>query len=264
MSECTHNCENCQSSCNKKTDFIEKPYKGTSVKKIIGIVSGKGGVGKSSVTGLLASSMNKKGYKVGILDGDITGPSIPKIFGIKERCMSNGEVLIPAKSKTGIDIVSMNMLLENETDPVVWRGPVIAGAIKQFWTDVLWEKIDYLFIDMPPGTGDVPLTVFQSISIDGIVIVTSPQQLVGMVVSKAVNMANMMKIKVFGLIENYSYFKCPDNGKEYKIFGESHIDETASKFGLQVLAKLPIDPNLAEACDKGLIEDYNISFDIEF
>ncbi len=262
MSECTHNCETCGSACSKKTDFIEKPYKGSSVKKIIGIVSGKGGVGKSVVTSLLASSMSKKGFKVSILDGDITGPSIPKIFGIKDSCVSNGEVLIPAKSREGIDIVSMNLLLEDETDPVVWRGPVIAGAIKQFWTDVLWENEDYLFIDMPPGTGDVPLTVFQSIPIDGIIIVTSPQQLVGMVVSKAVNMANMMKIKVFGLIENYSYFKCPDTGKEYKIFGESHIDETANKFGLKVLAKLPIDPALAEACDKGLIEDYNMPFDI--
>jgi len=263
MSECTHNCETCGSTCSKKTDFIEKPYKGSSVKKIIGIVSGKGGVGKSVVTSLLASSMSKKGFKVGILDGDITGPSIPKIFGIKDRCMSNGEVLIPAKSREGIDIVSMNLLLEDETDPVVWRGPVIAGAIKQFWTDVLWENEDYLFIDMPPGTGDVPLTVFQSIPIDGIIIVTSPQQLVGMVVSKAVNMANMMKIKVFGLIENYSYFKCPDNGKEYKIFGESHIDETAIKFGLKVLAKLPIDPALAEACDNGLIENYDISLELD-
>ncbi|MBQ7256083.1 MAG: Mrp/NBP35 family ATP-binding protein [Abditibacteriota bacterium] len=262
MSECTHNCETCGSNCSKKTDFIEKPYKGTNVKKIIGIVSGKGGVGKSVVTSLLASSMNKKGYKVGILDGDITGPSIPKIFGVKDRCMSNGEVLIPAKSRDGIDIVSMNLLLEDETDPVVWRGPVIAGAIKQFWTDVLWECEDYLFIDMPPGTGDVPLTVFQSIPIDGIIIVTSPQQLVGMVVSKAVNMANMMKIKVFGLIENYSYFKCPDNDKEYKIFGESHIDETANKFGLKLLAKLPIDPALAKACDNGLIEDYDMSLEL--
>ena len=263
MSDCTHNCETCGNACSKKTDFIEKPYKGSSVKKIIGVVSGKGGVGKSVVTGLLSSYMNKKGYKVGILDGDITGPSIPKIFGVKERCMSNGEVLIPAKSRCGIDIVSMNMLLEDETDPVVWRGPVIAGAIKQFWTDVLWEDEDYLFIDMPPGTGDVPLTVFQSIPIDGIVIVTSPQGLVSMIVSKAVNMANMMKIKVFGLIENYSYFKCPDTGKEYKIFGESHIDEIANKFGLEILGKLPIDPSLAEACDKGLIEDYDISISID-
>ncbi|MBQ0105949.1 MAG: P-loop NTPase, partial [Armatimonadetes bacterium] len=216
MSECTHNCETCGNKCDKKTDFIEKPYKDSSVKKIIGVVSGKGGVGKSIVTSLLASAMAKKGKKVGILDGDITGPSIPKMFGITEKGMSNGEVLFPAKSSLGIDVMSMNMLLENETDPVVWRGPVIAGAIKQFWTDVLWENEDYLFIDMPPGTGDVPLTVFQSIPVDGIVIVTSPQELVSMIVSKAVKMAEMMNIKIFGLVENMSYFLCPDNGIKYK------------------------------------------------
>ena len=263
MGECTHNCETCGSACSKKTDFMEKRHSGTNVKKIIGIVSGNGGVGKSLVTSLLASLMNKKGKKVGIMDGDITGPSIPKIFGVSEKIMSNGEALFPSVSKNGIDIVSMNLLLENETDPVVWRGPVIAGVIKQFWTDVLWENEDYLFIDMPPGTGDVPLTVFQSIPVDGIIIVTSPQELVGMIVKKAVKMAEMMNIKIYGLVENFSYFRCPDNGKDYKIFGESHIDEISEEMGLKVLAKVPIDPKLAQLCDKGQIEDYNIPFDIE-
>ena len=263
MGECTHNCETCGNACEKKTDFIEKPFKDSNVKKIIGVVSGKGGVGKSIVTSLLATLMAKKGKKVGILDGDITGPSIPKMFGVTERLVSNGECLFPAKSKLGIDIVSMNLLLENETDPVVWRGPVLMGVIKQFWTDVLWENEDYLFIDMPPGTGDVPLTVFQSIPIDGIVIVASPQELVSMIVAKAVKMANMMKVNIFGLVENMSYFKCPDNGKEYKIFGESHIDEIAKEYNLPVLAKIPIDPKLANCCDKGLIETYNIPFDID-
>lgn len=263
MSECTHNCETCGNACDKKTDMIAKPYKGSNVKKIIGVVSGKGGVGKSLVTSLLASMMSKKGYQVGILDGDITGPSIPKIFGIKEKLVSNGEVLLPGKTKLGIDIVSMNLLLENETDPVVWRGPVLMGVIKQFWTDVLWENEDYLFIDMPPGTGDVPLTVFQSIPIDGIIIVTSPQELVSMIVEKAVKMANLMNINILGLVENMSYFKCPDNGKDYKIFGESHIDTIAKEYNLPVLAKIPIDPNLAEACDKGQLEDYNIPFEVE-
>lgn len=263
MGECTHNCETCQNGCEKKTDFIEKPYKDSSVKKIIGIVSGKGGVGKSAVTSLLASVFSRNGKKVGILDGDITGPSVPKMFGIEEKAMSNGEVLFPAKSKTGIDVISMNMLLEKDTDPVVWRGPVIAGAIKQFWTDVLWENEDYLFIDMPPGTGDVPLTVFQSVPVDGIIIVTSPQELVSMIVKKAVRMAEMMNIKIFGLVENFSYFRCPDNGRDYKIFGESHIDEISSELGLEVLAKIPIDPALAEYCDKGDIENYPIPFSVE-
>jgi len=263
MSECTHNCETCGNACNKKTDLIVKPYKDSNVKKIIGVVSGKGGVGKSLVTSLLASLMSKKGFKVGILDGDITGPSIPKIFGIKDKIVSNGEVLLPSKSKSGIDIVSMNLLLENETDPVVWRGPVLMGVIKQFWTDVLWENEDYLFIDMPPGTGDVPLTVFQSIPIDGIVIVTSPQELVSMIVEKAVKMANMMNVNIVGLVENMSYFKCPDNGIDYKIFGESHIDSIAKQYNLDVLAKIPIDPKLANACDNGLLEDYEIPFNIE-
>ena len=261
MGECTHNCETCGSKCSQKTDFIEKPYKDTKIRKIVGVVSGKGGVGKSIVTSLLACCANQNGKKAGILDGDITGPSIPKMFGVSEKIMSNGEVLFPAKTKGGTDIVSMNLLLEKETDPVVWRGPVIAGVIKQFWTDVLWDNEDFLFIDMPPGTGDVPLTVFQSIPVDGIVIVTSPQELVSMIVKKAVKMAEMMNIKIYGLIENMSYFRCPDNGKDYKIFGESHIDETAESMGLKVLAKVPIDPYLAQCCDRGEIEKYPSPFD---
>ena len=256
MSEsCSHDCGSCSASCSEReTDFTEKLHEMSSVKKVIGIVSGKGGVGKSLVTSMLAVSMKRKGFNTAILDADITGPSIPKAFGVKEKAESNEFGLLPVRTKTGIDIMSVNLLLENDTDPVVWRGPVIAGVVKQFWSDVIWNDVDFMFIDMPPGTGDVPLTVFQSIKVDGIIIVTSPQELVSMIVSKAVKMAQMMNIPILGLVENMSYFKCPDNDKEYKIFGESHIEEIAKQYDLEVLAKLPIDPKMAGACDKGVIE----------
>jgi Mrp family chromosome partitioning ATPase len=259
MSEkCNQSCSSCGEDCadrkEAKTDFREKPHELSNIKKVIGIVSGKGGVGKSSVTSMLAVTMKRMGYNVAILDADVTGPSIPKAFGIKDKATGSEFGLYPLKSKTGIDIMSINLLLENDTDPVIWRGPILGNTVKQFWTDVIWGDVDFMFIDMPPGTGDVPLTVFQSLAIDGIIIVTSPQELVSMIVSKAVKMAEMMSIPVLGLVENMSYFKCPDNGKEYKIFGESHIEEIAEKHNLKVLAKLPIDPKISAACDKGMIE----------
>ena len=238
----------------EKPDFSVKPHELSSIKKVIGIISGKGGVGKSLVTSLLAVAMNRMGYHSAILDADVTGPSIPKAFGIREKATAGSGGLFPVKSKTGIDIMSVNLLLPNDTDPVIWRGPIIGNTVKQFWTDVIWKDVDFLFIDMPPGTGDVPLTVFQSLAMDGILIVTSPQELVSMIVSKAIKMAEMMNIPILGLVENMSYFRCPDNGKDYKIFGESHIDETAKEHNLQVLAKLPVDPEISSACDKGLIE----------
>jgi len=262
MSEsCNQNCNSCSEDCGErkeqKTDFTEKLHELSSVKKVIGIVSGKGGVGKSLVTSMLAVTMNQRGHQSAVLDADITGPSIPKAFGIKEKAVGNEYGMFPVKTKTGIDVMSINLLLNDDTDPVVWRGPIIAGTVKQFWKDVIWTNVDYMFIDMPPGTGDVPLTVFQSIAVDGIIIVTSPQELVSMIVSKAVKMAEMMNIPIIGLVENMSYFKCPDNGKDYKIFGESHIDEIAKKHNLKVLAKLPIDPKISEACDNGNIENFN-------
>ncbi|MGE4485106.1 MAG: iron-sulfur cluster carrier protein MrpORP [Oscillospiraceae bacterium] len=259
MSEnCNQNCGSCGEDCAErkgpKTDFKEKPHELSNIKKVIGVLSGKGGVGKSSVTSMLAVTFKRMGYNVAILDADITGPSIPKAFGIKEKAAGSEFGIYPLKSKTGIDIMSINLLLENDTDPVIWRGPILGNTVKQFWTDVIWGDVDYMFIDMPPGTGDVPLTVFQSLAIDGIVIVTSPQELVSMIVSKAVKMAEMMNIPVLGLVENMSYFECPDNGKAYKIFGESHIDEIAEKHNLKVLAKLPVDPRISAACDSGMIE----------
>ena len=259
MSEkCNQSCSSCGEDCadrkEAKTDFREKPHELSKIKKVIGIVSGKGGVGKSSVTSMLAVTMKRMGYNVAILDADVTGPSIPKAFGIKDKATGSEFGLYPLKSKTGIDIMSINLLLENDTDPVIWRGPILGNTVKQFWTDVIWGDVDFMFIDMPPGTGDVPLTVFQSLAIDGIIIVTSPQELVSMIVSKAVKMAEMMNIQVIGLVENMSYFKCPDNGKNYQIFGESHIEEIAEKHNLKVLAKLPIDPKISAACDKGMIE----------
>ena len=225
-----------------------------SVKKVIAVVSGKGGVGKSTVTSLLAVGMAKRGKRVGVLDADITGPSAPTAFGVSECQGATKEGLYPALTKGGIQVMSINLLLDNATDPVVWRGPVIAGAVKQFWTDVIWEDVDYMFVDMPPGTGDVPLTVFQSLPVDGIVIVSSPQDLVSMIVSKAVKMANMMKIPVLGFVENYSYLECPDCGKRIEVFGKSKLDEVAASFDLPVLAKLPIDPNVAECYDNGQME----------
>ena len=259
MSEkCNENCNTCSDDCDerkeKKNDFSEKLHELSSIKKVIGIVSGKGGVGKSLVTSMLAVTMNRRGYKTAILDADITGPSIPKAFGIKEKAVASELGLFPVKSKTGINIMSINLLLENDTDPVVWRGPIIASTVKQFWTDVIWDDVDFMFIDMPPGTGDVPLTVFQSMAIDGIIIVTSPQELVSMIVSKAVKMAKMMNIPIIGLVENMAYFKCPDCNKEYKLFGNSHMEQIAQKHDIKILAKMPIDTRIAEACDKGMIE----------
>lgn len=261
MSEkCNENCSSCSSNCSERkanqTVFLEKPHQLSKVKKVIGVVSGKGGVGKSLVTAMLAVLMNRKGYKSAILDADITGPSIPKVFGINGKAMGSELGIFPLESKSGIDIMSINLLLDNETDPVVWRGPIIAGTVKQFWTDVIWKDVDYMFVDMPPGTGDVPLTVFQSIPIDGIIIVTSPQELVSMIVAKAVNMAKMMNIPILGLVENMSYFKCFDCGKEYSIFGESNIESIASEFEINTISKLPIDSRIARACDKGKIEGF--------
>ncbi len=259
MSEsCNHNCGSCgDSSCGEHQEgpSYEPLNEFSSVKKVIGVVSGKGGVGKSLVTSLSAIAMARKGYKTAILDADITGPSIPKIFGIHSQATGTEQGMIPkATLANGIKLMSTNLLLEHDTDPLVWRGPVIANAVTQFWHDVLWGEVDYMFIDMPPGTGDVPLTVFQSLPVDGILIVTSPQELVSMIVTKAVKMAEMMNIPVLGLVENMSYFHCPDNGKDYQIFGDSHIDEIAQTYHLDVLAKLPIDPAIAAHCDSGELE----------
>lgn len=255
---CSKTCSGCGENCDErkeeKMDFSAKLNEMSSVRKVIAIVSGKGGVGKSSVTSMMAVSMQRLGYNTAVLDADITGPSIPKAFGIKEKATGSELGIFPQKSKTGIEIMSINLMLENETDPVLWRGPILGGTVKQFWTDVIWSDIDFMFIDMPPGTGDVPLTVFQSIPVDGIIIVTSPQELVSMIVTKAVKMAEMMNVPVLGLVENMSYFLCPDNGKEYKVFGESHIEEIAKTYNLEVLAKLPIDPRISAACDRGMIE----------
>lgn len=258
MSEnCNSNCSSCNQDCDSRkapSDFLEKPHEMSSVRKVIGIVSGKGGVGKSFVTSMLAVTMKRRGHNVAILDADITGPSIPKAFGLTEKAKGNEFGILPAKSKTGIEVMSINLLLENDSDPVIWRGPVIAGTVKQFWTEVIWQDIDYMFVDMPPGTGDVPLTVFQSIPVDGIIVVTSPQELVSMIVEKAVKMAENMNIPIVGVVENMSYFKCPDCSKEYKIFGESNIEEVAKKHNLDVIAKLPINPDVASSIDKGLVE----------
>ena len=234
--------------------FLEKTNDLSHVKKVIGVVSGKGGVGKSLVTSLLATTLRRRGNEVAVLDADITGPSIPKCFGMKQRALSDENGIYSVETKTGIKVMSINLLLEEETNPVVWRGPVIAGAIKQFWTDVVWGNVDYMFVDMPPGTGDAPLTVFQSLPLDGILIVTSPQELVSMIVSKAVEMAKMMNVPVLGLVENMSYVQCPDCGKMIPVFGESHIDEVAAKYNLKVLGKLPMEEKLAWACDRGAIE----------
>ena len=253
--ECTHDCSTCGASCaSKKESLIEPCNSRSSIKKVIGVVSGKGGVGKSMVTAMLSVAMRRREQNVAILDADITGPSVPKMFGVKGPVNGDGEGIFPAETKTGIKVMSLNLLLDDETTPVVWRGPVIAGTVKQFWTDVFWGDIDWMFVDMPPGTGDVPLTVFQSIPLDGIVIVTSPQELVSMIVSKAVRMASLMNIPVLGIVENMSYLKCPDCGKEIKVFGDSHVDEVAKEYGLDVLARVPIDPALANLADKGAIE----------
>lgn len=259
MSEnCNHNCEGCTQNCSERQggpeSFLEQPNALSQIKKVIGVVSGKGGVGKSLVTSLMAVTMNRLGYRSAILDADITGPSIPKIFGIHSKAEGCQEGILPVQTKTGIQMMSINLLLEHETDPVVWRGPIIAGTVKQFWTDVIWSDVDFLFVDMPPGTGDVPLTVFQSLPVDGIIIVTSPQELVSMIVGKAVKMAEMMNIPILGIVENMSYVLCPDCGKKIPVFGESHLEETAKSYQLPILARLPIDPKLAAACDRGMIE----------
>ncbi|MBQ9946416.1 MAG: Mrp/NBP35 family ATP-binding protein [Clostridia bacterium] len=258
MSEnCTHNCETCSAKCSsadKKNSMLEEQNKMSDIKNVIAVVSGKGGVGKSLITSLLAVESQRKGFKTAIIDADITGPSMPQSFGIHQRAEGNDLGIFPAKTSTGIELMSLNLLVENESDPVIWRGPVIAGAVKQFWTDVVWGDIDYMFVDMPPGTGDVPLTVFQSLPVKGIIVVTSPQELVSMIVGKAVKMAKMMNIPILGIVENYSYFECPDCGKKHHIYGESHIDEVAKEFGIENIAKLPINPKLAGACDKGMIE----------
>ena len=253
---CTHDCSSCSSACaSKEPESLLKPLNDLSkVKKVYAVVSGKGGVGKSTVTAMMAVTMNRHGHKSAILDADITGPSIPKMFGITQKAEAIDEKLIPATSKMGIDMMSINLLLPNEEDPVVWRGPVISGAVSQFWTDTIWKDIDYMFVDMPPGTGDVPLTVFQSLPVDGIIIVTSPQQLVSTIVNKAVRMAEMMNIPIVGIVENYSYYQCKNCGEKVKIFGESHIAEIAEKHHLPVLANLPIDPYIASQADSGLIE----------
>ena len=256
MSSCNGNCSSCGSDCSdrKAESLLAQLNPKSTVKKVIAVVSGKGGVGKSTVTSMLAVAMARKGKRVGVLDADITGPSAPTAFGVSECQGANDDGLYPALTRSGIQIMSINLLLDNPGDPVVWRGPVIAGAVKQFWTDVIWEDVDYLFVDMPPGTGDVPLTVFQSLPVDGVVIVTSPQDLVSMIVTKAVRMAEMMHIPVLGFVENYSYLECPDCGKRIKVFGEGHLDEVAQNLGLPVLARLPIDPKVAEAYDNGLME----------
>ena len=260
MSEqCTHNCETCSANCDsrdKKQSFIENPHEMSKIGKVIGIVSGKGGVGKSMVTSMLSVNMKRRGYKSAVLDADITGPSIPKAFGVSQKAMANEFGLLPVRTKTGIDIMSINLLLDNETDPVVWRGRVIASTVKQFWTDVIWDT-DYMFIDMPPGTGDVPLTVFQSVPVDGIVIVTSPQELVSMIVAKAVKMAQLMNVPILGIVENMSYFECPDCGKKHSVFGESHIDEVAKSHSIDTVSRLPMNPKVASAADSGMIELYD-------
>lgn len=259
MSEnCNHDCNNCSEVCSsrngEKQDFSAPANAESHIKKVIGIVSGKGGVGKSLVTSLMSSLMRRRGHNVAILDADITGPSIPKSFGIHSQLEADNEKINPAESKTGIKLVSLNLLLPNETDPVVWRGPIFVGTVKQFWSDVKWGEVDFMFVDMPPGTGDVPLTVFQSLPLDGILIVTSPQELVGMIVEKAVKMAKMMNVSVLGIIENMSYFKCDTCGKEHHIFGESHLEEIAKRSDIVNFARLPIDPAISAACDDGCVE----------
>ncbi len=260
MSECNHDCSSCKSKCAEadKSSFLVAPNSASNIKHVIGIVSGKGGVGKSLVTSMLAVSMQRRGYQAAILDADITGPSIPRAFGLKDvEIYGTDEGMIPPKSKTGIEIMSLNLLVDDESKPVVWRGPVIAGTVKQFWNEVVWNEVDYMFVDMPPGTGDVPLTVFQSLPLDGIIIVGSPQELVSMIVEKAVNMAKLMNIPILGLVENMSYLVCPDCGKKISMYGDSGIDVLSKTHNLPILEKLPIDPKLAHMCDTGTIELMN-------
>ena len=257
MAECNHDCSACSSKCGEATSLLAPQNAGSNVKRVIGVVSGKGGVGKSLVTGLMATLMKRRGYSTAVLDADITGPSIPKMFGLTDKAMGCDDGIFPVESKTGVRVMSINLLLENDTDPVVWRGSLISGTVKQFWTDVLWGDVDYMFVDMPPGTGDVPLTVFQSLPVDGIIIVTSPQELVGMIVEKAVKMANMMNVPVLGIVENMSWIACPDCNKKIYPFGEGRTLAVAQQYSLPLLAQLPIQPELASACDKGMVELFN-------
>ena len=262
MSECSHDCSSCSANCSERQSesFLKALNPASSVKRVIAVVSGKGGVGKSLATGLLAAEMQRRGHRCAILDADITGPSIPKSFGLSEHAMGTGEYLLPVTTPTGLQIMSINLILENETEPVVWRGPVIAGAVTQFWTDVLWTDVDYMFVDMPPGTGDVPLTVFQSLPVDGVIIVTTPQDLVGMIVAKAVNMAGMMNVPVLGLVENMSYYVCPDCGNRHEIFGRSQAEEIAAAFQIPHTARIPIDPAITARVDAGEIEQVDGNF----
>lgn len=257
---CTHNCSDCKSSCGSENEsLLVEANKLSNIKKVIGVVSGKGGVGKSLVTSLLACEMNKRGNKCAVLDADITGPSIPKSFGLHEQAMGNDDGILPARTDTGISVMSVNLMLPDETDPVIWRGPVIAGVVKQFWTDVIWGDVDYMFVDMPPGTGDVPLTVFQSLPLDGIVIVASPQELVSMIVEKAVKMAKEMNVPVVGLVENMAYYVCPDCGKKHYIFGSTPAQTVAEKFGIESWCEIPLDPETAKKVDGGLVEETDSS-----
>ena len=257
MSECTHDCSTCGQNCGQRTEpesLLQKPHEQSRIKKVIGVCSGKGGVGKSMVTSLLAVTMQRMGLKVGILDADITGPSIPREFGLKQKAEGNDTGIFPVRTTTGIDVMSLNLLLPNDSDPVAWRGPIIAGAVTQFWTDVIWGDKDVLFIDMPPGTGDVMLTVCQSIPVDAAVLVSTPQELVGMIVEKSIKMVDMLNIPVIGLVENMSYVQCPDCGNKIAVFGESHVDAIAKQYGIPHTAALPIDRKLAASADKGMIE----------
>ena len=259
MSEnCTHDCSTCSQNCKDRTEpqsFLEKTNEYSNVKKVIAIMSGKGGVGKSFVTSALASNSAKKGKKTAVLDADITGPSIPKMFGIKGKAQGRDKYIIPMETRDGIKVISSNLLLDNETDPVIWRGPVIAGLVRQFWTDVIWDEVDCMYVDMPPGTGDVPLTVFQSIPVDGIIVVTTPQDLVGMVVEKAVNMAKMMNVPIIGIVENMSYFECPNCNERYEIFGESNVDEIAKKYNIKNVIRVPMNPEIVKKSDSGKIDE---------
>ena len=251
---CSHNCESCSGSCSDPKSFLKPAHELSTIRRVIGVVSGKGGVGKSLATSMLAVALTRRERHAAILDADITGPSIPKAFGLRGKLHATENGIIPMRTPGGVDVVSINLLLDNEDDPVIYRGPILAQTVQQFWQDVIWQDVDYMFVDMPPGTGDVPLTVFQSLPLDGIIILTSPQDLVSMIVGKAVKMAQMMNVPILGVIENYSYLECPDCGKRISVFGKSHVDEVAAQYGLSVLAKLPIDPQLAAAVDAGAIE----------
>ena len=260
MATCNHDCSNCSSKCSeaKPSSLLAPANAGSDVRKVIGVVSGKGGVGKSLVTGLLASATARMGKRAAVLDADITGPSIPRMFGVGEGVYGNDYGMVPPETETGVKLMSINLILENATDPVIWRGALIAGTVKQFWSDVCWGDVDCMYVDMPPGTGDVPLTVFQSLPVDGIIIVASPQELVGMIVEKAVNMAKMMNIPVIGIVENMAYMACPDCGKKLYPFGEGKTVEVAMKHSIPLLAQLPIDPAIAKACDEGRVEDVKL------